>query len=279
MIIVAMVFAVLVTIFLYLLNLKFLFQPRFIQARLGEAGIYAAVSNQVTESWQKLLSPQGALDASGLNQLPQPILKPEWLEQETGRNLRALEDYLSGKDTELVLNINLEPLKEQLVEQMVSEAGTASQELEHQIPDRVDILGKNGLVSEQTMQQLYQLRVAAEGLTLSLKILAFLLIFTLLTFFLLLPQRLAWWWLGITLLISGLALFGLTLVLRIVTATHVESYLGERLNFAPALAQESTTLVERFLRTYLSLIQWQSALIFLGGGLVLLILRFSDRRS
>jgi hypothetical protein len=279
LIVVAMVFSVLATIFLYLLNLKLLFRPQFIQARLREAGIYAAVSDQVSESWRKLLSPQGALYVSELSQLPQLSLEPEWLEQETERNLQALGDYLSGKEAELVLNINLEPVKEQMAEAMVSETGTFNQELERQIPDRIDILGKNGLVSEQVMRQLYQLRVAAEGLNLSLKILAFLLLFTLLTFFLLLPQRLAWWWMGITLLVSGAALFGLTLILRTLAATQLKSFLGERLHFAPALAQESTTLVERFLQTYLSLIQWQSALIFLGGGLVLLLLRFSDKRS
>ena len=279
LIIVAAVFCFLLTVFLYLVNVKFVFQPQFIQARLREANMYEALGDQLTYSWQQRFAQTTGYSVTQGDTLPQPTLDPQWLQAETERNLAALDRYLTGKETELVLNMNLEPVKAQIAEQMVAQTGTTSQELTREIPDKVDILGENGLVSGQARQQLGQLRMAGEGLTLSLKILVFLLLLTLSTFFLFLPQSVAWRWVGATLIFSGILLFGVTLIFRILAVTHLKPYLGQSLHFAPLLVEESTTLVDQFVQTYLSLIQWQSALIFFSGGLIVLLTKFMGKKT
>ena len=241
--------------------------------------MYEAISEQLSSSWDKaVMSQLGSLEKETTS-LPKLVFDSQWLQQETERNLENLGEYFSGEKQELALNIDLEPVKSQMNDQMVLETGTASPELSQPLPDKIDILGNDGLVSEQIGYQIYRLKVASEGMALSLKVLAFLLILTTVTFFLLLPQDLAFKWLGSTLLFSGMWVFSLTFGLRVLAVTYLRSVVEKKLSVVPNLIDESTYFLDKLLQTYLGLIQWQSAFICLIGGLILLLLKLFKKKE
>ena len=275
LIIITIVFTVLLTISLFLLNLRFIIEPHFIKKQFREANVYQSIISELHQSLINNLnlgSNTGSLATNEIKEKLEQSFQPKWLQGEIERNLDEVNSYVVGDKTELTLNLNLHPVKEQIIEQFQMETDEQSLELiEQNIPDKIDFFGTKGLFYEAGAKQLYQLKTTWEAINHLLKILGFLVLFTLASFFLLRPTTTAWRWTGLSLLSAGSVILFWVFALRIIVASRIAPFLNQKLEFGSAMMEVTLNLVNVSLQTYLSLIQWQSIFILLSGLLILML--------
>jgi len=101
-----------------LFNLKVVVTPRFIQARFREANLYQPAVEQLRDVWLKDLEINGG---SHLEKALAQSFKAEWLQGEVERNLNELGGYLSGRKTDLTLNLELGLVREEVIAQLLVE--------------------------------------------------------------------------------------------------------------------------------------------------------------
>lgn len=268
LLLISTIFTVLLSLTLLLFNLKIVVTPRFIQARFREANLYQPAVEQLRGVWLRDLEINGG---SNLEKALAKAFKAEWLQEEVERNLNELGEYLSGKKTDLTLNLELGLVREEVIAQLSIEDEGKLEEIKQNLPERVDLLGQAGLLGEEGSRQLYQLKMTVEAINLSLKILVFVLFFSLICFFLLRPIEVAGRWVGLTLLTAGLLLTLIVFILRILVVVKLVPFLAGQLTFAPEMIELGTRLIDKSLQTYLSLIQWQSIFVFVFGLLIILL--------
>lgn len=268
LILIAGVFSILFSLTLFLVNLKFVVAPGFIKARLEEVNIYQPAVLHLKNVWLKDL---GYEETDGVNIALAESLEPEWLQGEIERNLNQLGDYFGDRNDELVLNLEIVPLKEEMINKLKVKDEKTVREIQESLPDSIDLFGEAGLLGEEGSRQLYQLKMTIEAVNLMIKITLFVLLFSLICFFFLRPIAEAWYLVGITLLASGLILALSVFILRVWVVVRLIPFLAEKIKFAPEMIEVSTRLIDKSLQSYLALIQWQSIFVLVLGLLIVML--------
>lgn len=268
LILISAVFATLFTLALFLFNLRIVVTPDFIKARFREVDIYQPIASGFKDNWTKKFH---LGTGNALERIVIKNIRPEWLQNEIERNIDELGNYLGGRTAELDLFLKLEPISQEVFDDLEITEREVIEEIKSSLPEKVEILGERGFLGEELGKQLYQLKITLEAVELSLKIIAFVLLLAILSFFFLCHPEEAWRWLGWSLLGSGLLLLVFTLILRFFVGERVFPFLIQEMKLNAQATQLATQLIGKFLQTYLELIQWQSLFVLGLGVLILLI--------
>ncbi|OGD62500.1 hypothetical protein A2160_00285 [Candidatus Beckwithbacteria bacterium RBG_13_42_9] len=272
LILVTAVVVLLFSLTIFLANLLIITKLSFLKSQLNQANFYEIMVTSWQEDWLKFISQGLTTEQIQKNSLGEKIkegMSPTWLKGEIERNLDELNNYVNGKSQDLTLNFNFSPVKQQMAEELTPEADKhITQEIEASMPDKIDFFGSQGLFDSGVLGQIYQLKLSMEVIKISLKILFFLIILALGTFFLLIPPQKAWRWISLSLIFSGLLILLTTLVAKVL----IIFYLGKNSAAVSSIIATGQIFLANILKVYFGLIAWQAALIFFLGLLLFLTL-------
>lgn len=281
LILITILFSVLLTVTIFLINLKILARASFLKSILRQADVYQTATETLRQRFLENLvfePDTSSLTREDIKEKLSKSLQASWFQEEVERNIDELSNYINGDNQEVSLNFDLSPVKGKIAEQFYQSNQTGAEQVEEKLPRKVDLFGENGLFDNNLLGLFSQLRITSQAISLIFKVLVFILFLTLASFFLIESPALAFRWVGIAFLFGGLTVFILANLFKKVFSVSLLNYLTQREGLSQGTGNMAGRLIDLSSSAYLDLINWQSIIFCLLGLLILLIaLVFSSK--